>query len=279
MLLLAKLDFENMNFLCYLSESVDKYPDSVFLIKQHIDQELGLHSHEKGQLLLVFGGIAYLQTEEMDYYIPSHHYIWIPKQKEHRILFNSKDLYIQNIYFSNESDLDCPFYNKLGIYPVSPLLHEMLRFSAGWQGDAFPVSWEYEFLLTMKHLLPNENLKRFSIQLPTTTNKKLMEVTQYLRNNLHEHPTLPAVAQYFGISVRSMTRLFQSGLCISFGQYLKMLRIVRSLELMKESDISITEIAYGVGYSSVSAFSNVFFQLTNTRPKDFKMMLTSRMKL
>lgn len=265
-----------MNFLYYLSGSVDKYPDSVFLIKQHIDQELAFHSHKKGQLLLVFGGIAYLQTEEMDYYIPSHHYIWIPKQKEHRILFNSKDLYIQNIYFTDEPDLDCPFYNKLGIYPVSPLLHEMLRFSANWQGDVFPASWEYELLLTMKHLLPNEKLKRFSIQLPTTTNKKLIEVTQYLRNNLHERPALPVVAQRFGFSVRSMTRLFQFNLCISFGQYLKMLRIVRSLELMKESDMTITEIAYDVGYSNVSAFSNVFFQLTNTRPKDFKMMLTPK---
>lgn len=267
-----------MNFLHYLSESVDKYPNSIFVIKQHIDQELALHSHEKGQLLLVFGGIAYLQTEEIDYYIPSHHYIWIPKLQPHRILFNSKDLYIQNIYFSDEHDLENSFYDTLGIYPVSPLLHEILNFSVNWQGDIFPASWEYELLLTMKHLLPKEKLKRFSIQLPTTTNKKLIEITQYLRNNLHEPLTLPFVAQHFGFSVRSMTRLFQSSLYISFLQYLKMLRIIRSLELMKDSDMTITEITYSVGYSSVSAFSNVFFQLTNTRPKDFKMMLTSKMK-
>lgn len=271
-------NFGHMDYLHHISESIDRYNDSIFVMNQQIENEIALHAHEKGQLLLVFGGIAYLQTDTTDYYIPSHHYIWIPKSQSHRILFKTKDLYIQNIYFVDENDLEHPFYNKLGIYPVSPLLHEMLHLTTGWEGDVFSGTWEYELLLTMKHLLSNEKLKRFSIQLPTTTDKKTLEVIQYLRENIHESITLPEVSLFFGLSVRSMTRLFQQKLHVSFLQYLKMLRVIHSIELMRDSDMNITEIAYSTGYSSLAAFSYVFHQLTNIRPKDFQTMLSLKTK-
>lgn len=263
-----------MDYLHNLSKNVDRHDGSILVINQQVENEIALHAHNKGQLLLVFGGIAYLQTDTANYYIPSRHYIWIPKGQYHRILFKTKDLYIQNIYFVDEADLEHPFYQELGIYPVSPLLYEMLQFTMGWEGDFFVGTWRYEFLLTMKHLLSNENLKRFSLQLPTTEDKKTLDIIQYLRDNIQETIKLPEVAQLFGLSVRSLTRLFQQKLQISFLQYLKMLRIIHSIELMRDSDMNITEIAYSTGYSSLSAFSYVFHQLTNMRPKDFQTMLS-----
>lgn len=268
-------NFGHMNYLEHLSENIDRHRDSVFIMNQQIECEIPLHQHDKGQLLLVFGGIAYLQTDTTDYYIPSHYYIWIPKQQPHRILFNTKDLYIQNIYFVDEDDTANPFYNQLGIYPVSPLLHEMLRFAKGWEGMFFSGTWEYELLLTMKHLLPNEKLKQFSIQLPMTSDRKMQEILHYLREHIQDAITLPEVSRKFGLSVRSMTRLFQQKLHVSFLQYLKMLRVIHAIELMKDTDMNITEIAYSSGYSSLSAFSYVFEQLVNMRPRDFRAMIVS----
>lgn len=42
------------------------------------------------------------------------------------------------------------------------------------------------------------------------------------------------------------------------------------MELIKDTDMNITEIAYEVGYSNISAFSNNFQQLTNMRPSELK---------
>ncbi|MGL4779579.1 MAG: AraC family transcriptional regulator [Bacteroidales bacterium] len=265
-----------MDYITNLSKNIDSHKDSIVILRQQIDCEAPLHEHDKGQLLLVFGGIAYLQTDTTNYYIPSNYYIWIPKSQSHRILFNAKDLNILNIYFTDEMDLSHPFYNTLGIYPVSSLLHEILNYTKEWNGHIFPETWEYELLLTMKHLLPNEKLKRFTLQLPMTKDKKMIEITHYLHSNIHEPLTLPHVAQIFGLSVRSMTRLFQQKLHISFLQYLKMLRVIHSIELMKNTEMNITEIAYNCGYSGISAFSYVFQQLTGNRPKDFQMMLSSK---
>ncbi|MGY0036374.1 helix-turn-helix transcriptional regulator [Pedobacter sp. NJ-S-72] len=121
-------------------------------------------------------------------------------------------------------------------------------------------------------MLPKENLKKFSIQLPTTNDQRLQAIVGQLRSVLNENLTLEDTAKQWGISVRSLTRLFQTKLHITFIQYIKMLRIIRAMELIKDSDLNMTEIAYEIGYSNISAFSNNFHQLTNMRPTEFKTM-------
>jgi len=261
--------FGHMEILSQLINIVDQNPDSILVMRQQTEQQLPSHQHDKAQLLLVYGGIAYLQTEQKDFYIPSNHYIWIPKNYPHNLMFNSQDLYIINIYFpgGNESG----FYDELGIYPVSKLLSEMLSFSEKWQGDYDKNSFEFEFLLMLKKVLSKENLKKFSIQLPTTDDQRLNKITDSLRMRLNENLTLEDTAKLSGMSVRSLTRLFQTKLRITFIQYIKMLRIIKAMELIKTNNLNMTEIAYEVGYSNISAFSNNFLQLTNMRPSEFKM--------
>jgi len=259
-----------VKLLKQLINSVDQDPDSILVMRQQTEQRLPSHEHDKAQLLLVFGGIAYLQTRERDFYIPSNHYIWIPRHYSHNLMFNTQDLHIINIYFPGKSAGG--FYDELGIYPVSKLLSEMLSFSEKWQGNYAKGSWEYQFLNTLKLLLAKERLKKFSIQLPTTDDQRLNTILDHLRNRLNEAISLETTANQFGISVRSLTRLFQARLHITFIQYLQMLRIIRAMELIKDTSLNMTEIAYEVGYSSIAAFSNNFQQLTNMRPTEFKSM-------
>ncbi|SDZ81085.1 AraC family transcriptional regulator [Pedobacter hartonius] len=257
-----------MKILEELIRTVDQNPDSILVMRKQNEQRLPAHKHDKGQLLLVLGGIAYLQTREKDFYIPSNHYIWIPKQYFHNLMFNTKDIHIINFYFPDTGKAD--FYDELGIYPVSNLLSEMLSFTKKWQGEYFTGSWEYEFLNTLKNLLAREELKKFSIHLPTTDDQRLKEITSDLRSKIGEPLMLEDTAKKYGLSVRSLTRLFQQRLHISFIQYIKMLRIIRAMELMKDTELNVTQIAYKVGYSNISAFSNTFFQLTKMRPTEFR---------
>lgn len=260
--------FGHMETLSQLIHTVDQNPDSILVMRQQTEQRLPSHQHDKAQLLLVYGGIAYLQTQERDLYIPSNHYIWIPGNYPHNLMFNTQDLYIINIYFPQEKAGG--FYDELGIYPVSKLLSEMLSFSEKWQGDYAEGSWEFEFLSTLKNVLSKENLKKFSIQLPTTDDQRLNAITNSIRTRLNESLSLEDTAKRAGMSVRSLTRLFQAKLHITYIQYLKMLRIIKAMELINDTDLNMTEIAYEVGYSNIAAFSNNFHQLTNMRPTEFK---------
>lgn len=265
--------FSQMDLLKKFEAEIDLHKDAIYIMKEQLEHRFPAHKHNKGQLLLVSGGMAYLKTLEKEYYIPSQHYVWIPKGMMHNVKFNTGELTILNIYFKDEPVSAYPHYDKLGIYPVSSLLREMLTFSENWQGVIFPGSWEYEFLTTMKHLLAHSPGKPFSILLPTTEDKRLLEITTYLHENLQDPLTLPLVAVKFGLSVRNLTRLFQQHLKISFLQYLKMLRMIKAMELLMGAEKNVSEIAYQVGYSSIAAFSNTFQQLVNMRPSDFQKVM------
>ncbi|WP_306350230.1 helix-turn-helix domain-containing protein [Flavobacterium sp. '19STA2R22 D10 B1'] len=255
-----------------IKREIDQDPKTIYIMKEQLEQQFPAHKHGKGELLFVTGGIAFLKTDDKEYYIPSQHYIWIPRGTMHNIKHNSSEITIHSIYFVDEDDLSHPFYGNLGIYPVNKLLQEMMHFTENWQGNFSTENWQYEFLLTIKHLLCRVGGKKFSIQLPRTEDKRLLEITKYINQHIQESLSLSDIALEFGISVRNLTRLFQQGLHISFLQYVKMLRIIKAMDLLQKNEMNISQVAYHVGYSSIAAFSNTFQQLVNMRPSDFKLL-------
>ncbi len=97
-----------------------------------------------------------------------------------------------------------------------------------------------------------------------------MKIVSYLEWNMGEKLTLGNVSARFGLSERSMSRLFKADMDISFLQYLKTLRIIKAIELLLNTDKPINEIADDVGYSSISAFSDTFHEFTQSRPSDLR---------
>lgn len=128
----------------------------------------------------------------------------------------------------------------------------------------------------MKHYITENKGKPFSIQLPTTDDEKALPLIAYIHKNLGEELTLGHMADTFGYSVRSLTRLFKTHLDISFLQYLKMLRMIKAMELLMDANKNVSEVAFDVGYSSIAAFSNTFKQLVNVRPSDFQLSLKNK---
>ena len=51
---------------------------------------------------------------------------------------------------------------------------------------------------------------------------------------------------------------------------LRRMRVLRAIEELARADIPITKIAFAVGYTSLSAFNNVFRQLTGRTPTEYR---------
>jgi transcriptional regulator GlxA family with amidase domain len=147
----------------------------------------------------------------------------------------------------------------------------MINYSERWDGRHVTRKDEnFEFLVAMKQLLPQLNNKALPIILPTTDDEQMLQITRFLEKNINERLTLEALSKQFNISERSMSRLFQATLHISFLQYLKSLRMVKAIELILKTNKPISDIAYSVGYTSISSFSDAFQEFTNSRPSDFR---------
>ena len=104
----------------------------------------------------------------------------------------------------------------------------------------------------------------------------MMKIVSYLEWNIGEKLTLANVSSRFGLSERSLSRLFQSRYGYFFPPVFKTLRIIKAIELLLNTDKPINEIADDVGYSSISAFSDTFHEFTQSRPSDLRKNNKSR---
>jgi AraC-like DNA-binding protein len=252
--------------------AIDRTPGSVYVMHEKNEFRLPQHAHHKGQLIYIEGGVAYIHLVDKTLIIPARHYVWIPKELKHFVEMH-KSVAIISLYFYADDDDDHPFFNKGGIYPINTLLMQMLSYSVRWEGDVVPGDKAFPFLAGIKNILPEISRKALPIALPTTENERMQPVLKYINNHLFESLSLVTLSHETGFSERTLTRLFQATMSISFLQYFKLLRMVKAIEMMLQTDRSISEIAYTLGYNNVSAFSNIFYQLTKTRPSEFAKQL------
>lgn len=107
------------------------------------------------------------------------------------------------------------------------------------------------------------------MKLVTQTN-----VTQVLRILLEEHLiqgqiTSKAMAKALNMSEKTLQRrLAKEG--TNFSKELASLRQQKSVSLLNETDLSVTEIAFLCGYSEISAFHHAFHRWYGMSPKTYK---------
>lgn len=259
-----------MGLIASLPE-IDKQPQSVFVMHEKSEKLIPLHTHKKGQLSYVEGGVAYITIDYKTYVVPARHYFWIPKGLPHILRIGHSATVLRSLYFYATDDAIDPFYSKLGIYPASELLIQMINYTEKWDGEHVNNKhYNFEFLVSLKQLLPELNNKALPIVLPITNDERMQQIVKYLEKNISEPISLQSLSERFNISERSMSRLFQSHLQISFLQYLKTLRMVKAIEMILKTNKPISEIAFLVGYDAIGSFSNTFYSFTHSRPTDLR---------
>ncbi len=250
---------------------LDEIPETTYVWHSRFEDRFYNHKHLKGQLTYVERGIIFLYTREKTYFLPARHYLWIPAGVEHHLQLRYHSANVRNIYFSTETDEENPFYRKIGIYPVNNLLLEMLLFSERWFGNIFPGTGQFDFLKTLKNILPVISEHPLPIAVPTTNNERLRPVLGYIHMHMgNDLLSMEKTASDNGFSERTLSRIFQTALNMSFYQYLKLVRMTKAMEKLLGSNQTISEIAYAVGYNSISSFSNTFFKMVGKRPSEFR---------
>lgn len=92
----------------------------------------------------------------------------------------------------------------------------------------------------------------------------------YIKNNINKKITVNDISNYVGINRSYLSRLFKEYKNISPQQYLTTERINTAAQYLKNTDISIVEVAQSVGYSDYHIFNKVFHRYFNTSPSEWR---------
>lgn len=106
-----------------------------------------------------------------------------------------------------------------------------------------------------------------------TTQPKLLEIVALMEANIEEVIEMDELAGYVNLSRRQMERLFQKYLECSPSRYYLRLRLLRARQLLKQSTLSIIDIAAACGFVSSPHFSKCYREQMGIPPREERAML------
>jgi AraC-like DNA-binding protein len=92
----------------------------------------------------------------------------------------------------------------------------------------------------------------------------------YIRKNFTEKITLEEVAAEVSLSPTYFSRIFKEEAGQSFKSFLNNLRITEAKNMLRETDITLIEIASQVGFEDQSYFSRVFRNIVGVSPGRYR---------
>ncbi len=132
-----------------------------------------------------------------------------------------------------------------------------------------PAGWQ--FSLVARFMLIVSDLCRAYSQAESPAMQSLMRlsgVIGYIHQHFADEITLDDLAKVANMSRRTITREFRSALDVSPIDYLIRERVNRAIDLLRYSDITVTEAAYMVGFQDSNYFTRKFRALTGHTPRE-----------
>lgn len=96
------------------------------------------------------------------------------------------------------------------------------------------------------------------------------KISYYINQNYNKNITLVKVANYVGFSSFYLSKLIKQNLDINYTTYLTLIRINKAKELLEQGELTVSEVAYDVGFSEPKYFSNVFKKTVGMSPSNYK---------
>lgn len=98
----------------------------------------------------------------------------------------------------------------------------------------------------------------------------LRRARDHIDRNFSEPLDLAEVANVAGFSKFHFHRLFSSTYGVTPATYLTQRRIERAQDLLRATNLTVTEVCFAVGYSSLGSFSSRFSDLVGETPSQFQ---------
>ena len=108
------------------------------------------------------------------------------------------------------------------------------------------------------------------LSLPLPSSEPLRRALDLTEGAASDAPTFSEIAYQAGQSPRALSRRFAEEMGMTWRQALCRIRMMRAVEALASSDMPVTDIAFLVGYNSVSAFNAAFRNLLGVSPTRYR---------
>jgi AraC-like DNA-binding protein len=104
--------------------------------------------------------------------------------------------------------------------------------------------------------------------LPVCPNESIKKAIAYIRTNYRQNISIADVASQSGIGARYLRKLFARHLNLSPVNFLNRIRLNKSIELLRNTEMSVKEVCFACGFKSPQYFSAIFKQQMGITPRE-----------
>ena len=149
---------------------------------------------------------------------------------------------------------------------VSALLKELILHACTLESLDKRIRWQGALI----HVIVNQlkTIRVVPLQLPNPSDPRALRVANILSDNPYDQRTLMGLCKAAGTSRRTVERLFQADIGMTFAKWRQQLRLMRAMLLLAEG-AKVTHAALESGYSTPSAFISMFRKTLGTTPTSY----------
>jgi AraC-like DNA-binding protein len=130
----------------------------------------------------------------------------------------------------------------------------------------------------MMPLRPHRSQPTHGRQLSHAEPVEIWKARKFIEQHLAEELSLTKVARVVNISANYLSEKFKQVTGVNFVDYIVRARFENATHLLEDVDVRISEIAFAVGFQSLSQFNRVFKTLSGKSPTEFRGSLRKRSK-
>jgi len=135
------------------------------------------------------------------------------------------------------------------------------------------IDYGYQFAVNINNRLVRERIREGEERqlLPSYLHSKpIKRAVELMQKNIERPLPLEQIAQASLISQRQLARLFKTHVAATPQQYYSHIRLDRAASLLRQCDLSITEIALAAGFENLAYFSAAFKQRYLKSPSQYR---------
>ncbi|BBY92996.1 AraC family transcriptional regulator [Mycobacterium gallinarum] len=219
------------------------------------------------QIEYALHGVVEVETDSAHYLLPPQQAAWIPAGLEHQAVMNPD---VKTVAVMFDPALVAAPGDRARILAVSPLIREMMIYALRWQIDRADGDAQSDaFFRTLADLVAEALDHEAPLSLPTSEHPIVAAAMSYTKAHLAS-VSADEVSRAVSVSERTLRRLFQDKLGLSWRTYLLHARMLRAMALLAAPGQSVQETASAVGFDSLSSFTRAFAQFSGETPSGYR---------
>lgn len=253
-------------------------------------KKFNLHWHNYIEIFYVKKGRILLQTGEFSFHLDEGHICFINSNTIHSV--NQTDLENEILILQIPTESRRPFYTlKNYKFNSATYLADFSKDTAPleelqnllddiYQESIMKTAGYNQIILGYINLLLGLMIRRFYL-IPKTEEDytieknltRLSEIIDYLDEHYTEKISLQTIADSLHMNYYYLSHFFKATAGISFQDYLNNLRVDKSLPLLAEVDVSITDIALDSGFPNIKAYTKAFKEKFSMLPSVYRKVI------